>query len=116
MNISSTDRLTWARFALFSTRKTKRFSASRTLDAMRLGKRLYSLLIFLGVSVLGGGLVAGLVIPAVSMTTTTGRDAAQSLDAQPAEFPDLLHPNAKGYERWAAAMEPTLARLLGEKP
>ena len=53
---------------------------------MRLGKRLYSLLIFLGVSVLGGGLVAGLVIPAVSMTTTTGRDAAQSLDALPAEF------------------------------
>lgn len=53
---------------------------------MRLGKRLYSLLIFLGVSVLGGGLVAGLVIPAVSMATTTGRDAAQSLDALPAEF------------------------------
>lgn len=64
----------------------KCFFASRTLDAMRLGKRLYSLLIFLGVSILGGGLVAGLVIPAVSMATTTGRDAAQSLDALPAEF------------------------------
>ncbi len=53
---------------------------------MRLGKRLYSLFIFLGVSILGGGLVAGLVIPAVSMATTSGRDAAQSLDALPAEF------------------------------
>ena len=30
-------------------------------------------------------------------------------------MPDLLHPNAKGYERWAAAMEPKLAGLLGEK-
>jgi lysophospholipase L1-like esterase len=27
---------------------------------------------------------------------------------------DLLHPNEKGYEIWAEAMEPTLARLLGE--
>ena len=53
---------------------------------MRLGKRLYSLLIFLGVSILGGALVAGLVIPAVSMATTTGRDAAASLDALPADF------------------------------
>ena len=53
---------------------------------MRLGKRLYSLLIFLGVSILGGALVAGLVIPAVSMATTTGRDAAASLDNLPAEF------------------------------
>ena len=53
---------------------------------MRLGKRLYSLLVFLGVSVLGGALVAGLVIPAVSMATTTGREAAQTLDALPAAF------------------------------
>lgn len=29
-------------------------------------------------------------------------------------MPDLLHPNANGYEIWAKAMEPTLARLLGE--
>jgi lysophospholipase L1-like esterase len=27
-------------------------------------------------------------------------------------FPDLLHPNAKGYQIWAAAMEPTLAGML----
>jgi len=30
---------------------------------------------------------------------------------------DYLHPTAAGYERWAAAMDPTLVRLLwwGEK-
>ncbi len=30
-------------------------------------------------------------------------------------MPDLLHPNADGYEIWAKAMEPTLAKLMGEK-
>jgi lysophospholipase L1-like esterase len=29
-------------------------------------------------------------------------------------MPDFLHPNAKGYEIWAEAMEPTLAEMLGE--
>ena len=29
-------------------------------------------------------------------------------------MPDLLHPNTKGYEMWAAAMEPLLAELMGE--
>jgi beta-glucosidase len=29
-------------------------------------------------------------------------------------MPDLLHPNAKGYEIWAEAMRPELERLLGE--
>ena len=27
-------------------------------------------------------------------------------------FPDLLHPNARGYQIWAEAMEPTLAEML----
>ncbi len=27
-------------------------------------------------------------------------------------MPDLLHPNAEGYQRWADAMEPTLAAML----
>jgi lysophospholipase L1-like esterase len=31
-------------------------------------------------------------------------------------MPDALHPNERGYEIWAAAMEPALARLLGEAP
>ncbi|TWT84775.1 multifunctional acyl-CoA thioesterase I and protease I and lysophospholipase L1 [Planctomycetes bacterium CA13] len=30
-------------------------------------------------------------------------------------MPDRLHPNPDGYEIWAEAMEPTLAKLLGEK-
>jgi len=31
-------------------------------------------------------------------------------------LPDQLHPFADGYQAWAEAMEPTLARLLGESP
>ena len=31
-------------------------------------------------------------------------------------MPDLLHPNTKGYEVWAAAMEPTLSQLLNDQP
>jgi len=29
-------------------------------------------------------------------------------------MPDALHPNAKGYEIWATAIEPTIVKLLGE--
>lgn len=65
---------------------TRRRGPSRTLDPMRLGKRLYSLLVFLGVAVLGGLLTAGFVVPAVSMVASTGRDAALSLDALPTEL------------------------------
>ena len=32
-------------------------------------------------------------------------------DAKPDEFPDLLHPNRLGYEKWAAALRPVLATL-----
>ncbi len=31
-------------------------------------------------------------------------------------MPDALHPNAEGYAIWAREMEPTLAKLLGDKP
>ena len=31
-------------------------------------------------------------------------------------MPDLLHPNAKGYEIWQRAMAPTLQKLLSESP
>lgn len=31
-------------------------------------------------------------------------------------MPDLLHPFGKGYRLWAERMEPTLAKLLGQKP
>lgn len=30
-------------------------------------------------------------------------------------MPDLLHPKEKGYPLWAEAMEPTVAKLMGEK-
>lgn len=30
-------------------------------------------------------------------------------------MPDLLHPNATGYAQWAQAIEPTVARLMGEE-
>lgn len=30
-------------------------------------------------------------------------------------MPDSVHPNKKGYEIWAAAIEPTVAKLLGDK-
>lgn len=30
-------------------------------------------------------------------------------------MPDLLHPKEKGYAMWAEAMEPTIAKLMGEK-
>jgi lysophospholipase L1-like esterase len=30
-------------------------------------------------------------------------------------MPDLLHPDAKGYEIWAEAIEPEVAKLMGEK-
>jgi beta-glucosidase len=33
----------------------------------------------------------------------------------PEIMPDALHPNSKGYQIWADAMEPKLAELLGEK-
>lgn len=32
-------------------------------------------------------------------------------DAKKEEFPDLLHPNAQGYAKWAAALRPVLATL-----
>lgn len=31
-------------------------------------------------------------------------------------MPDLLHPNTQGYAVWAAAMEPTLSKLLNDQP
>jgi beta-glucosidase len=29
-------------------------------------------------------------------------------------MPDYLHPNAKGYEIWAGAIEPKVKEMLGE--
>ncbi|MEA4945797.1 MAG: transglycosylase domain-containing protein [Propionicimonas sp.] len=53
---------------------------------MHLGKRLYSLLMFLGVSVLGGLLVAGLGVPATSMLTSGGKDMMNGLADLPTDL------------------------------
>jgi lysophospholipase L1-like esterase len=37
--------------------------------------------------------------------------ADASGDAKPAEFPDLLHPNAAGYAKFAAVLRPVVAKL-----
>jgi len=30
-------------------------------------------------------------------------------------MPDFLHPNAKGYQIWADAIGPVLAKMMGDK-
>ncbi len=53
---------------------------------MRMGKRLYSLLMFFVVAVLGGLLTAGLLVPVTGLASDTGKAAAQSLDTLPTEL------------------------------
>ncbi len=51
-----------------------------------MGKRLYSLIMFVVVAVLGGLLAAGLIVPITGMATGAGRDAVASLDSLPTEL------------------------------
>ena len=44
-------------------------------------------------------------------STRGGSSPTPSGDAPQSEFPDLLHPNATGYAKWAAALRPVLATL-----
>ena len=53
---------------------------------MRLGKRLYSLVMFLVVSVLGGLLIAGLAVPVAGMAAEAGKTTATAMDSLPAEL------------------------------
>jgi len=53
---------------------------------MRMGKRLYSLVMFLVVAVIGGLLAAGLIVPVAGMATSTTTSMVQSLDQLPAEL------------------------------
>lgn len=53
---------------------------------MRMGKRLYSLVMLGVVAILGGLLAAGLIVPVVGMTAATGKDALNSLDTLPTEL------------------------------
>jgi len=49
--------------------------------------------------------------PQVTLVETWPLFAAQDGDANPAEFPDLLHLNEAAYGKWAAALRPILATL-----
>jgi hypothetical protein len=49
--------------------------------------------------------------PQVTVLDTWTLFANEQGDARPEEFPDLLHPNAAGYAKWAAALRPVLATL-----
>ena len=49
--------------------------------------------------------------PQVTVLDTWTLFANAGGNARPEEFPDLLHPNAAGYVKWAAALHPVLATL-----
>ncbi|HET6424414.1 MAG TPA: GDSL-type esterase/lipase family protein [Planctomycetaceae bacterium] len=49
--------------------------------------------------------------PQVTFLETWTLFADDKGDAKAAEFPDLLHPNAAGYAKWAAALKPIFATL-----
>jgi lysophospholipase L1-like esterase len=49
--------------------------------------------------------------PQVILIETWPLFADSQGNAQPEEFPDLLHPNKAGYAKWAAAIRPILATL-----
>jgi lysophospholipase L1-like esterase len=49
--------------------------------------------------------------PRITLVETFPLFANAAGDAKPEEFPDLLHPNAAGYAKWAAALRPILATL-----
>lgn len=49
--------------------------------------------------------------PQVTYLDTWTLFADANGDAKPEEFPDLLHPNAAGYAKWAAAVRPLFATL-----
>ncbi len=49
--------------------------------------------------------------PQVTMLDTWALFANEQGDANPAEFPDLLHPNNLGYGKWAKALRPILETL-----
>ncbi|HEY3547465.1 MAG TPA: biosynthetic peptidoglycan transglycosylase, partial [Propionicimonas sp.] len=53
---------------------------------MRIGKRLYSLMMFIVVAFLGGLLAAGLIVPVAGMATATGTGMVESLDNLPTEL------------------------------
>lgn len=53
---------------------------------MLLGKRLYTVLMFVLVSILGGVLMAGLLVPVVGVAASGGRDAVSTVNDLPTEL------------------------------
>jgi membrane peptidoglycan carboxypeptidase len=53
---------------------------------MRMGKRLYSSIMFVVVAVLGGLLAAGLIVPIAGISATTTKDMVGALDSLPTEL------------------------------
>ena len=49
--------------------------------------------------------------PQITLLDTWTLFANPEGDARPEEFPDLLHPNAAGYAKWAGGLRPILATL-----
>jgi len=49
--------------------------------------------------------------PQITVLDTWSLFANELGDARPEEMPDLLHPNARGYDKWAGALRPILATL-----
>ena len=50
-------------------------------------------------------------VPQVTVLDTWSLFANEDGDAKKAEFPDLLHPNKAGYQKWADTLQPALATL-----
>lgn len=59
---------------------------------MRMGKRLYSLIMFMVVAVLGGLLAAGLFVPVAGIAAGAGKDAVASLDSLPTALQETPQP------------------------
>ena len=53
---------------------------------MRMGKRLYSIMMFFVVAILAGLLAAGLIVPIAGMATGAGTAAVKGLDSLPTEL------------------------------
>ena len=53
---------------------------------MRMGKRLYSVVMFFVVAILGGLLTAGLIVPMAGMISEGGKMAGDDLDFLPTEL------------------------------
>jgi lysophospholipase L1-like esterase len=52
--------------------------------------------------------------PQVTLLPTWKLFADDDGNARASEFPDLLHPNAAGYAKWAMVLRPALAKVRSD--